>query len=90
MKHPIIGNECLPREAYETVCRRIRTFYGVADAEAFFAAKRKEMLDKCTEDAFGWKRYATLKDWHESKVLAARLDPSNAGIHCAAEGRPVE
>lgn len=92
MRHPIIGDNEIHRKTYEALCNKIRRFYAVPDAEQFFAATRRSILDKCTEDPFGWARYATLKDWHEAKVLAARLEPSNAEFRGvpALSARPLE
>lgn len=72
MSHPLMDKE-IHRKTYEALCKKICKFYGVIDAERFYQAKRKSILDKCESDDFGFRTFATLKDWHEARVLVARV-----------------
>ena len=73
MKHPIRGDHAIHRKTYEVVCKKIQRFYGVADAESFFLARKKAILNKCVTDEFGWSKYESLKEWHEAKIIEARF-----------------
>lgn len=73
MKHPFRGDRDICRKTYEVICKKVQRFYGVPDAERFFQAKRKAILDKCEQDEFGWAKYESLKEWHEAQILKAKL-----------------
>ncbi len=76
MKHPIRGDGELHRKTYEAMCAKVRRFYGVQDAEAFFRARRMAILNQCETDEFGWAKYESLREWHEAIVLSARVPTS--------------
>lgn len=76
MNHPLRYDKDLHRKTYEVVCKKVKKFYGVPDAERFFQARRKAILDQCEPDEFGWGRYESLREWHEAISLAARMSPN--------------
>lgn len=61
-----------PKHTLTQIRKKIVDFYGVKNPDAWYVAKRKSILDKCSVDEFGICKYDSLEAYWTAKQESSR------------------
>lgn len=60
------------KHTYAQVCIKVRTYFGVTDAEALFASMARDIRDQCRDDEHGIAAFGSLREYWEHRQRQAK------------------
>lgn len=61
-----------PKHTYFQICEKVCDFYGVTDAERWFACHTKDIRNRCLPDPFGLTQHASMREFWEIRQMEAK------------------
>lgn len=80
-----------PRHSYLQICEKVKNYYGVADAEAWYGAHVAMIRKTCAEDPHRLGQFESLREYWEVRQMefkwkdgapVAQSAPTDQGKHC--------